>query len=219
LSFQLDDRTAAYRRGEAIELARARRESLPAAGGGVSNAPGAPDAARPGARSVPEAEPADAFAPENPGPVDEALVDALFESLCELRAGIAEKRAAKIGKTIPVFLVAEDAFLHSISRHPPPTFEALDRDFNVIKHNIFVRNHKQDIWRAIENGAARFRGEPPPHVPLLSPPPGARGATGEAAFEELRFNGTQPTPTDGGKPSQQWHRAGQQRYHPGNGGY
>ena len=34
---------------------------------------------------------------------------------------------------------------------------------------VFLRTHKAKLWKAIENGLARYRDEPEPHGVIVSP--------------------------------------------------
>ena len=196
LSFQLDDKIAAYRQGEANERARDRRE-VPVAPAGPGPASAAPKA--------PKADPVDVFAPETPEPVDEERYEALFDTLYRLRMDLAKKRNDEMGaggRHIAADRVVPLRLLESFSRSPPPTFAALERAIDEtsfgIDEMVFLRTHKVRVWRAIENGLARFRNEPEPHGELVSPARSAR-----PSIRSFEFNGTQP------QPQPQWQRAGQ----------
>ena len=196
LPFQLDDKIAAYRRGEANERARDRRE-VPVAPAGPGPASAAPKA--------PKADPVDVFAPETPEPVDEERYEALFDTLYRLRMDLAKKRNDEMGaggRHIAADRVVPLRLLESFSRSPPPTFAALERAIDEtsfgIDEMVFLRTHKVRVWRAIENGLARFRNEPEPHGELVSPARSAR-----PSIRSFEFNGTQP------QPQPQWQRAGQ----------
>ena len=192
LSFQLDDKTAAYRRGEANERAHARRE-VPVAAADRPPASAAPMA--------PKADRVDVFAPATPEPVDDERYEALFDTMYQLRLAIAKRRKDDTGQHFAADRVVPLRLLESFARHPPPTFAALEREIAEksfdIAEMVFLRTHKERVWKAIENGLARYRNEPEPHGVLVTPAPAAR----PPSIRSFEFNGTQPQP--------QWQRAGQ----------
>ena len=189
LSFQLDDKTAAYRRGEANERAYARRE-VPVTAADRPPASGAPN--------PPKADRVDVFAPVTPEPVDDERYEALFDTMYQLRSAIAKRRKDDTGQYFAADRVVPLRLLESFARHPPPTFAALERAIEEksfdIPEMVFLRTHKERVWKAIENGLARYRNDPEPHGVLVSPAPASR-------FRSFECNGTQPQP--------QWQRAGQ----------
>ena len=192
LSFQLDDKAAAHRRGEANERAHARRE-VPVAAAGPGG-PAAPPAAAPNA---PRADRVDVFAPATPDSVDDERYEALFDTMYQLRSAIAKKRKDETGQHFAADRVVPLRLLESFARHPPPTFAALERAIKETAFNIeemvFLRTHKAKLWKAIENGRARYRDEPEPHGVIVSPARAAR-----PSIRSFEFNGAQL----------QWQRAG-----------
>jgi len=192
LSFQLDDKAAAHRRGEANERAHARREVPVAAAG-----PGGPAAPTAAAPNAPRADRVDVFAPATPDSVDDERYEALFDTMYQLRSAIAKKRKDETGQHFAADRVVPLRLLESFARHPPPTFAALERAIKETAFNIeemvFLRTHKAKLWKAIENGLARYRDEPEPHGVIVSPARAAR-----PSIRSFEFNGAQP----------QWQRAG-----------
>jgi ribonuclease D len=224
LHFRLDDKTAAYRRGEANERTHASvRPAVPTATvgpgggggtGGVSRAT-TQNSNRTTVPSVTNVDPLpdkDVFAPENASaaPLDEERYDFLFEALRDAREMLAKKQGSKTGTSIQPFTIIPDRLLDELARNPPPTYAALDKAqvdgrWKDLREGLFLRNHKAVVWRALENGFAAQKGEPPPHE-MFSPPPQTRPSQAPN-FAEFGFNGT-PNNGNGGA---QWQRAGNQK--------
>lgn len=224
LHFRLDDKTAAYRRGEANERTHASvRPAVPTATvgpgggggtGGVSRAT-TQNSNRTTVPSVTNVDPLpdkDVFAPENASaaPLDEERYDFLFEALRDAREMLAKKQGSKTGTSIQPFTIIPDRLLDELARNPPPTYAALDKAqvdgrWKDLREGLFLRNHKAVVWRALENGFAAQKGEPPPHE-MFSPPPQTRPSQAPN-FAEFGFNGT-PNNGNGGA---QWQRAGNQQ--------
>ena len=141
------------------------------------------------------------FAPATPEPVDDERYEALFDTMYQLRLAIAKRRKDDTGQHFAADRVVPLRLLESFARHPPPTFAALEREIAEksfdIAEMVFLRTHKERVWKAIENGLARYRNEPEPHGVLVTPAPAAR----PPSIRSFEFNGTQPQP--------QWQRAGQ----------
>ena len=218
LAFKLDDKTAAYRRGEQNERnhSAARRE-VPTTSvglGGATNHVTRNDSGNRTQNTGPDSEPErDVFAPEDAqnDPVDEERYDFLFESLRDAREAMARKQGSKTGKTIHGFTIVPDRLLEGLARRPPPSYAALDKaqqdgKFTVLRENLFMRNHKEKVWKAIENGIAKYKGEQPPHE-MFTPPAPTRPSQGQPGtqFEQFGYKGT-PNKQN----TAQWQRAGSQ---------
>ena len=188
----------AGRQGCGAQARRGERARARQAGGarrrGRARRPGGPGPAAPNA---PGADRVDVFAPATPDPVDDERYEALFDTMYQLRSAIAKKRKDETGQHFAADRVVPLRLLESFARHPPPTFAALERAIKEtafkIEEMVFLRTHKAKLWKAIENGLARYRDEPEPHGVIVSPARAAR-----PSIRSFEFNGAQP----------QWQRAG-----------